>query len=195
MDGPQEIDISQEFAPIQIHANFGLLLGKAKNLKYYQWFPGTNHRCVINAMDSENIVRFSVCLLDDVFYINRKIRVRQNGSIEYRRGPVENEIYRAELTLKVDTQRKFRITIFAFNQNFLFEVSQNEIKLVPSEWTSIECSICFELMFETTVKLTPCGHMFCTVCIFITGSAVTHCYGRLQPHHAMIHNQFPGIHQ
>lgn len=63
MDGPQEIDISQEFAPMQIQANFGLLLGKAKNLKYYQWIPGTNHRCVINVMDSENIVRFSACLL------------------------------------------------------------------------------------------------------------------------------------
>lgn len=165
IDGPQQIDISQDFAPIQIQANFGLLLGRAKNLKYYQWLPGTNRRCVINVMDSENIVRFSACFTDDALYINKKIRVRQNGSVEYRRGPVENEIYRAELTLKVDTQREFRITIFAFNQNFLFEASQNEIKLIPSEWTSIECSICFATMFGRTVKLTLCGHMFCTACI------------------------------
>lgn len=175
MNGPEPINISETFAPIQSNTNFGLLLGNSKHIEYYQWNPMIDRRCVINVVDVENVVRLSVRLLENVFYINKKIRVRESGSVEYRNGPVENQVSPAELTFKVDTLLKFRIAIYAFHQTFLFEVSQNEVKLISPEWTSLECSICYDTLYDRTVKLTPCGHMYCTHCILQSCNEKSEC--------------------
>lgn len=166
MDGPKSINISNEFLPIQIDANYGLLLGQKKQVKYYQWFPDQNHRCVINVMNSRNDVRFSARFMNDFFVVNKKIRVRSNGNVETRDEIPENEILPAELTLKVGTESKFNITIFAFDKYFTFEITSDDVVYLPPKWTGIECSICYDSMVGADVKMTPCGHLSCTGCIY-----------------------------
>lgn len=165
MNGPQPILLDGDFPPIRIDNNYGLLLGKGNNIKYHQWFPTANQRCVINVMNSQNIVRFSVRLHNDGFIVNKKIRIRQNGTVEYRNQPVENEILTADVTFKVDTDRKFTITIFAFQHNYKFEISRDQVEYLPPESASLDCPICYDNMIYTEIRLTPCRHIFCTKCI------------------------------
>lgn len=169
LDGPKPMDISTEFNPIQVDANYGLLLGSSKALKYYQWHPAPSRRCVINVADKSNSVRFSARLTDDVVIINKKIRVRRTGAIELRTGDVPtNEISQAEVTLKADTDSPFKITIYAFEKKISFEISQNGVRYLPPEWLPVECPICYDNMVGGEVRMTPCMHMFCTVCILRT---------------------------
>lgn len=89
MDGTAPIDISGSFAPMQIDSNHGLLLGRDKKIEYYQWYPSENHRCVMNVMAWNN-VRLSIRLVKDFVVINKKIRVRCDGTVEYRNEIPEN---------------------------------------------------------------------------------------------------------
>lgn len=175
LDGSRQIDLSSDFPPMQIDANHGLLLGKAKHIKYFQWYPNIERQCVINVMNCHNDVRLSINFKGDVFIINKKIRVRENGSIQYRTEPVENEIRPAELTLKVETERRFDVTIYAFNRNFTFEVHQDHIEYLQPNWTTLECTICYENMLEQSVKMTACGHLFCTRCIHLSLAEKNEC--------------------
>lgn len=175
MDRSNEIDLSADFPPMKIDTDNGLLLGKAKSIEYYQWFPSIDKRCVINVMDAENTVRFSVRLQDEVFIINKSIRVRKNGAIEYRNEKVLDLMQKAELTLKVDTVRKFSISIYAFKQRFTFEVSRDGILYVHPGWTTLECVVCFDNMFEKTIKKLKCGHLFCSPCIYQALEDATRC--------------------
>lgn len=165
MDGPQPMNISTAFAPIQIDANYGLLLGAEKSVKYYQWHPATNRRCVINVLNAQNTVRFSVRLTSDSIVVNKKIRVHPNGTVEHRNTPVQNEISSPEVTFKVDTEQTFNITIFAFEQNFTFAILPDTIECLPPHHTPVECPICYNNMIKAEVKITRCGHIFCTGCI------------------------------
>lgn len=126
-------------------------------------------------MNCHDDARISINFKVDVFIINWKIRVRENGSIQYRNEPVENEILPAELTFKVETERKFNVTIYAFRQNFTFEVHQDEIKYLQPDWTTLECTICYENMLEKSVKMTACGHLFCTRCIHLSLAEKNEC--------------------
>lgn len=71
-DGPLSIPITNDMPPMQIEANYGLLLGQEKEVKYYQWFPSESLRCVVNVVDSKNVVRFSVRFMQDFFIVNKK---------------------------------------------------------------------------------------------------------------------------
>lgn len=130
----QQVDVSGDFLPMQINGKNGLLLGNKKNIKYYEWYPPTNNRCVVNVMDSKNIVRFSVRIMDDAFIVNKKIRVRRNGLVEFREGIVTNPIMEENIMFKVDQERRFDMTVYAFGQNYAFEVSQDDVKYVQPEW-------------------------------------------------------------
>lgn len=171
MDGPNPINISTEFDPIQLDANHGLLIGSNKALKYYQWFPAVNRRCVINVMDGSNNVRFSARLMNDVLVINKKIRVRNTGVVELRDDEPPNQISQAEVILKVDSLS----TLYAFSKNFSFEISQVGVRYLPPEWLALECPICYENMVDGEFKITPCLHMFCTVCILQTLGGNVRC--------------------
>lgn len=166
MDGPEPINISENFAPINIDSNHGLLLGRDKKVEYYQWYPSANRRCVINIMNANNVVRFSVRLMNNFFVVNKKIRVRSNGNIETRDDVPENETLPAELTLKVGTESNFKITILAFDKFFTFEITDDQVIYLPPAWTGVECSICYDSMVGADVKMTPCGHLYCTGCIY-----------------------------
>lgn len=168
MDGPKPMDVSTDFRPIQVDANYGLLLGNNKAYKYYQWHPAANNRCVVNASDGSGIVRFSARIMDDALIVNKKIRIRNTGAVEFRDDQPPNEIGQAEVTLKVDTVGSFKMTIYAFQKNFSFEISTAGVRYLPSEWLPVECPICYDNMVGTEVRMTPCMHMFCTVCIFCT---------------------------
>lgn len=167
MDGPRPMDVSTEFPPIQVDANYGLLLGSKKTYKYYQWFPADNRRCVVNVADGSGLVRLSAQLMDDKLIINRKIRVRNSGVVEFRQGQPINEIGQAEVTLKVDTVTPFKISFYAFQKCFCFEITQAGVRYLPPEWLPVECPICYN-MVNTEVRMTTCMHMFCTVCILRT---------------------------
>lgn len=163
MDGNDPVAITD--SPIKIDSNNGLLLAKEKSFKYYHFYPSENNRCVINVMDGTQNVRFSLRHQKDSFFVNKRIRVRENGSVEHRNETVDNQVLPAELTLKVDTERRFNITLFAFQQNFSFEIFRDQVEYLPQESASLECSICYDNMIGQHVKVTPCGHMFCTKCI------------------------------
>lgn len=175
MDGPKPMNISTEFDPIQVDANYGLLLGSNKALKYYQWFPAVDRRCVINIADGSNNVRFSARLMANVFVINRKIRVRNTGVVELRDHEPSNQINQAEITLKVDTLSTFKITLYAFSKHFSFEISQVGVRYLPPEWLALECPICYDNMVGCEFKITPCLHMFCTICILQTLGGDVQC--------------------
>lgn len=171
----QQVDVSGDFLPLQLNRRNGLLMGRRKNIKYYEWRPSDNHRCVINVMDSNNIVRFSARFLKNAFIINKKIRVRIDGTIEFRNEVVRDEIMTADVMLKASQDHSFDISIFAFGKNYSFEVSQNGVEYLPPDSTKLDCPICYEVLVGQNVKVTPCGHMFCTVCILESLKDSQHC--------------------
>lgn len=166
MDGTNTININDDTIPMQINANHGLLLGDSKEVKYYQWHPDENHRCVVN-IQVDQIVRLSIRFTKNFFVINKKIRVRTDGRIEYRNDAPNDEILPAEVTFNVAEQsQKFKLSIYAFGQSFSFEISRDQIKYLAPGWIGIECPICYESMVEKNGLMTPCCHLFCTTCLY-----------------------------
>lgn len=164
MDGPHPMDVSarnSDLSPVQIDANNGLLLGGRGQFQYFQWHPTDDRRCVINIMDA-NAVRFSIRLYNNIFYVNKKIRVNSNGRVEFREGPVDNQIQsNAEMTFKVDTHRNFIVRVMAFGAIYSFEVAADGVLYK----TPVDCPICYESILNQASCLTECQHYFCTKCI------------------------------
>lgn len=173
----EPLNISGNVAPIQINSN-GLLLVNDKNIKYFQWHPAENQRCVINIANARSVVRCSLCLLNGSFVINKRIRVRsENGVVEYRENPPDFKISESELTIQVDTVRDFNVIIYKLDQPFTFKVSSEEIIHLPENYNSLECPICYEDMTNENrdLRYSICGHIFCTSCISRSLQTYKHC--------------------
>lgn len=165
IDGVEKTDVTGDILPLIFSATNGLLVKQDRAFRYHQLYPDENHRCVVNVVDASDNVRFSVRLMKDAFVINKKIRFHPDGTVEYRAVQPENEVSSAEVTFKVDSAAKFHIGIAAFGQSFNFQVHNNELKYMEPKWIGIQCMICYESMVGRDVKMTPCGHLFCSPCL------------------------------